>query len=54
LRLDRARLLLSQTSLSVLEVATACGFVSASHFSKCYREFFARTPREDRTAPGAL
>jgi len=50
LRLDRARLLLAQTSLSVLEVATACGFVSASHFSKCYREFFARSPREDRGA----
>ncbi|WP_375595000.1 GlxA family transcriptional regulator [Algihabitans albus] len=50
LRLDRARLLLAQTSLSVLEVATACGFVSASHFSKCYREFYNRSPREDRAA----
>jgi transcriptional regulator GlxA family with amidase domain len=52
LRLDRARLLLAQTSLSVLEVATACGFVSASHFSKCYREFFARSPRDERAASG--
>lgn len=48
LRLERARTLLKQTSLSVLDVALACGFVSASHFSKCYREFFAKTPREER------
>lgn len=48
LRLNRARLLLQQTSLSVLNVALACGFVSASHFSKCYREHFGRTPREER------
>ncbi len=49
LRLYRARMLLTQTSLSVLDVALACGFISASHFSKCYREFFAKTPREERT-----
>jgi transcriptional regulator GlxA family with amidase domain len=48
LRLDRARQLLAQTSLSVLDVALACGFVSASHFSKCYREHFQKTPREER------
>ncbi len=51
LRLTRARRLLTQTSLSVLDVALACGFVSASHFSKCYREFFRRTPREERSLP---
>ncbi len=51
LRLHRARALLNQTSLSILDVALACGFVSASHFSKCYREFFAKTPREERLAP---
>lgn len=48
LRLYRARHLLSETSLSVLDVALACGFVSASHFSKCYRELFGKTPREER------
>jgi len=48
LRLQRARGLLMQTSLSVLDVALACGFVSASHFSKCYREYYAKTPRQDR------
>ncbi len=51
LRLDRARLLLVQTSLSALDVALACGFVSASHFTKCYRDRFGRTPREERRQP---
>jgi transcriptional regulator GlxA family with amidase domain len=48
LRLKRARFLLMQTSMPVLSVALSCGFVSASHFSKCYREFFRRTPSEER------
>ena len=48
LRLDRARFLLLQTSLSILDVALTCGFVSASHFSKCYREHFGWTPSDER------
>lgn len=48
LRMQRARILLRQTSMSVLDVALACGFVSASHFAKCYREFFGHSPRRDR------
>ncbi|MCT8971175.1 GlxA family transcriptional regulator [Microbaculum marinisediminis] len=48
LRLDRARHLLLQSNLPVVEVAVACGFVSASHFSKCYREFYGRSPLTER------
>ena len=48
IRLDRARHLLIQSSLPVVEVAVACGFVSASHFSKCYREHYARSPQQER------
>jgi len=51
LRLNRARLLLLQTNMSVIDVALACGFVSASHFSKCYRDFFGKTPRRERGLP---
>ena len=51
LRLDKARQLLQQTDMTVLDVALACGFVSASHFSKCYRERFVRTPRAERQRP---
>ena len=48
IRLDRARHLLIQSSLPVVEVAVACGFVSASHFSKCYRELYERSPQQER------
>ncbi len=48
LRLRHARLMLLQTDMSVLGVALACGFVSASHFSKCYGKNFDKTPRDER------
>lgn len=48
IRLDRARHLLLQSSLPVVEVAVACGFVSASHFSKCYRELYSHSPQQER------
>ena len=48
IRLDRARHLLLQSSMPVVEVAVASGFVSASHFSKCYRELYARSPQQER------
>ncbi len=54
LRLNKARLLLLQTNMSIIDVALACGFVSASHFSKCYRDFFGRTPRKERGVPTEL
>ncbi|HET6519679.1 MAG TPA: GlxA family transcriptional regulator [Geminicoccaceae bacterium] len=47
-RLGRARRLLYQTDMAVIDVALACGFVSASHFSKCYRQMYGKTPREER------
>jgi transcriptional regulator GlxA family with amidase domain len=54
LRLNKARLLLLQTNMSIIDVALACGFVSASHFSKCYRDFFGRAPRKERGLPANL
>jgi transcriptional regulator GlxA family with amidase domain len=48
LRLNRARFLLRQTSMPILTIGLACGFVSASHFSKCYSEHFGRTPSQER------
>ncbi len=54
LRLDRARLLLRQSGLSVLEVAIAAGFASASHFSRAYRRAFGHAPSAERgPAPDA-
>ncbi|MNQ39477.1 HTH-type transcriptional regulator CdhR [compost metagenome] len=48
LRLDKARQLLRQTDMSVLEVGLACGFESSSYFSRCYRARFASCPSQDR------
>jgi transcriptional regulator GlxA family with amidase domain len=48
LRLRRARELLLRTPKSIVDVAFSCGFVSAPHFSKCYRDFFGKPPREER------
>jgi len=48
LRLEKARQLLRQTDLSVLEVSIACGFESPSYFTRSYRARFTRCPREDR------
>lgn len=48
LRLDAARKLLQLSSLSVLDVALASGFVSASHFAKTYRLHFGRAPKLER------
>ncbi|MEM7405902.1 MAG: GlxA family transcriptional regulator [Pseudomonadota bacterium] len=48
LRLKRARLLLEQTHMPILEVAVAVGFSSHSHFSKRYRERFGVTPVQSR------
>jgi transcriptional regulator GlxA family with amidase domain len=53
LRLGRARNLLMQTDMSVIEVALACGFASPSHFSKCYRAHYGATPYRERGSQGA-
>ena len=48
LRLKRARLLLLQTPMPVIQVAVACGFTSASHFAEAYHALFGRAPRDER------
>lgn len=50
LRLDRARRLLKQTSCSIVEIAGMCGFVSATHFSRCYRKYMGTAPRAARAS----
>lgn len=44
LRLDRARDLLVNTELSILQVGCAAGFESPTHFAKCFRRQFAMSP----------
>jgi len=55
LRLQRARALLQYSEMPVVEVAVACGFGSAAHFSRSYHAWSGRPPRAERrpSAPDA-
>jgi transcriptional regulator GlxA family with amidase domain len=48
LRLRNARRLLLQTEKVIIDISLACGFSSAPHFSKCYRDLFGLPPRDER------
>jgi transcriptional regulator GlxA family with amidase domain len=46
IRLEQAERMLRTTGLSVTAVAVACGFSSASHFSRVFRQAYGEAPRE--------
>jgi len=48
IRLDRARGLVTQTDMSMVDIAVACGFSSQVHFSRAYHKRFGLPPRSDR------
>ena len=48
IRLQRARELLHQTSMNLVEISTLTGFVSSSHFSKSFKEHFGHSPSKER------
>ncbi|MDB6090072.1 MAG: transcriptional regulator, AraC family [Gammaproteobacteria bacterium] len=48
MRLRRARELLLQTSMPIIDITTACGFQSTPHFSRCYRAQFGYPPSAER------
>ena len=51
LRLEKARSLLLQTPMTIIDIALACGFSSSSYFSKCYRLSYGRSPYRERAVP---
>jgi len=48
LRLQRARQLLKQTSMSIMQVAVSTGFTTASHFTQSYKRYFGHPPSQER------
>jgi AraC family carnitine catabolism transcriptional activator len=52
LRLERAQKLLRQTEMDIGDVGLACGFTTASYFSRAYRLQFGTSPKNDRTTCG--
>jgi AraC family carnitine catabolism transcriptional activator len=53
LRLDHAQKLLRQTEMDIGDVGLACGFATASYFSRAYRLQFGTSPKSDRTTAGS-
>lgn len=47
-RLEQAQKLLQTTDLPIVDIGKTCGFISASHFSKCYRKRFGHSPKRER------
>ncbi|NJM89492.1 MAG: helix-turn-helix domain-containing protein [Hydrococcus sp. RU_2_2] len=48
-RVERAKQLLKQTGLSIVDIAFLCGFNSHSHLSKQFRQLTGMTPTDYRT-----
>jgi AraC family transcriptional regulator, glycine betaine-responsive activator len=48
MRLRRARELLLHTPMPIIDVTTACGFRSTTHFSRCYHSLFGYPPSAER------
>ncbi|MGC4252100.1 MAG: GlxA family transcriptional regulator [Sphingobium sp.] len=44
LRLEKARRLLTETAISVTDAGVACGFASAGHFSRIFKQHYAVSP----------
>ncbi|MEM7301140.1 MAG: helix-turn-helix domain-containing protein [Pseudomonadota bacterium] len=47
-RLDRARGLVTQTELPIVDIAVACGFTSSAQFSRAYKKRFGLPASRDR------
>jgi AraC family transcriptional regulator len=47
-RIERAKELLRNRSLNVLDVALSCGFKDASHFSRVFKAIVGYPPRDYR------
>ncbi|MFB9984918.1 helix-turn-helix domain-containing protein [Mesorhizobium kowhaii] len=48
IRTDHAKRLIEGTRMPIIDVAMACGFMSASHFAKCFRAFNGMSPQKCR------
>ncbi|MEO0487479.1 MAG: helix-turn-helix domain-containing protein [Pseudomonadota bacterium] len=48
LRLDRAREMVTRGAMPMPDIAKACGFNSAVHFTRAYKQQFGRPPMRDR------
>lgn len=54
LRLEKARNLLMQTELTLIEICVLCGFRAPSHFSRSYRKAYGVAPSRDNRGSSLL
>jgi AraC family transcriptional regulator len=48
LRIERARELMREKEMSLIDIAAECGFSSHSHMSRAFRQFMGVTPTSFR------
>lgn len=49
-RLHKAKQLLETTSMPIIDIAVACGYISSSHFSKSFKDHFRQLPSRVRAS----
>jgi transcriptional regulator GlxA family with amidase domain len=54
LRVEQAKTILQETSVSLIDIALACGFSSHAHFSNTFRQMVGITPSEYRRTHGRI
>lgn len=47
-RVEKAKQLLKQSQLPIMEIAMLCGFSSHSHLGKCFRQYTGMSPKQYR------
>lgn len=47
-RVEKAKQLLKQSQLAIMEIAMLCGFSSHSHLGKCFRQYTRMSPKQYR------
>ncbi|UVC15351.1 GlxA family transcriptional regulator [Mesorhizobium onobrychidis] len=53
IRVAHAKRLIEGTSMPIIDIAMACGFLSPSHFAKCFRTFNGLSPQQCRATTPA-
>ena len=48
-RLERAKQLLRQTTCSIVDISSICGFESTAHFNRTYKKYMSLTPKSERS-----
>jgi transcriptional regulator GlxA family with amidase domain len=47
-RLERAKQLLRQTTCSIVDISSICGFESTTHFNRTYKKYMRHSPKAER------